>query len=296
MLMKKIAAGDRSAVTSLCIHLADRLMFVPTISTHSDVTGTTRVIIVRINEAEGVLVPAFTTDKAFAHWKATTGHSGESLQLLGADLCTAIGEGIGLLVDPGSEISIKLSPEDVASIANTQIEDIKNNNNAVADNQELGRSPKALAGSRIENENQEPSFGEQEVAPASHEHWLNAGVGSSPKGAAVEPMKKPIVVPPHSRTRKDTTLDLLRPELDPTRKRIRDVDETKDSVTSTVIRRSSLTLGVKEVQKIRDMVLGDDKKEEISKAESPKEQTYQDAHSEGSKPEKTWLGIFSTKK
>ena len=124
MLLKRIAGGDKAAIKTLCVHLADRLVFVPTIASTSDsATGSTTIEIVRIVEGAQSFVPVFTTDRTWKEWKKANGHEGDALNLLGADLCAALGNEACVAVDPGSKFSIRLSPDDVRLVADVEIDE-----------------------------------------------------------------------------------------------------------------------------------------------------------------------------
>lgn len=116
LYIQKVAAGDRSFAERLCGQLADRLLYVPT-TAQAKSGAAVKISIQKIIDAGTPCVPVFTSDKKFRAWCAHTGRPTESIALLGADLCSALGEAAHIWVDPGCDPNIKLGPDFVEQIA-----------------------------------------------------------------------------------------------------------------------------------------------------------------------------------
>ena len=121
--LKKVAAGDDSYREKLCNQLAERLVYVPSLSTMQANFGkTTRVSVVRFKDGEKDLVPIFTSERAFDAWRTSNSYPGGSFSLICADLCMALEPQSWIKIDPGTEVEVTLAPEQVDQIAQTGLD------------------------------------------------------------------------------------------------------------------------------------------------------------------------------
>lgn len=116
LYMSKVAGGELSFLERLCLQLMDRLVFIPVLDMHREGT-TASVDAVRITINNTLYVPTFTSERRFAEWRTTQEEECQSISLLGGDLCAALERGIGVVVDPGAQNSVRLQPDTVAEIA-----------------------------------------------------------------------------------------------------------------------------------------------------------------------------------
>jgi len=126
LYIQKVAAGDTSYTDRLVHRLAERLLYVPvTTSGRPEARvsgGSVKVEVVLLKETERSLVPAFTEERLLRNWCSRNGYSGESITLLGADLCAAIAAETWLWVNPGDGYAIELQPVLVEKIRQTEID------------------------------------------------------------------------------------------------------------------------------------------------------------------------------
>jgi hypothetical protein len=115
----KVAAGDESFIDKLCSQLTDRLCYIAATQVDSEFNQAT-VNVVRIKRDERSFVPLFTHERKFKSWSQSIQEKVEPVSLLGGDLCAVLGPDTGVLIDPGAENSVELSPSVVATIA-TQV-------------------------------------------------------------------------------------------------------------------------------------------------------------------------------
>lgn len=121
--LSKVSRGDKSLLEALCAHLAERLVYVPSLELSTDASsGSTSVSVVQFEEGDRRLVPAFTTEKFFKEWQQKEGQKGQAISLFGADLCAALDAETWVSVDPGSDNPVELPPLVVARIAKTGVD------------------------------------------------------------------------------------------------------------------------------------------------------------------------------
>ena len=119
LYMQKVSQGDESYVAKLITQLADRLVYVPITQRSSDADASAlKVNVVKLKEAHRSLVPVFTSEKLMADWCAKQGSGDESISLLSADLCQALGPDSWVWVNPGSESPVELQPFMVEKLRN----------------------------------------------------------------------------------------------------------------------------------------------------------------------------------
>ncbi len=112
----KVAAGDDAFIDKLCSQLTDRLCYIPAIQVSSEFNQA-KVEVIKISKERRSFVPLFTHERKFKSWSQSIEKKVEPLSLLGGDLCAVLGDDTGVLIDPGAENSVELSPEVVAKIA-----------------------------------------------------------------------------------------------------------------------------------------------------------------------------------
>lgn len=116
LYMQKVAEGDSSFLGRLCGQLADRLLVVPT-QQQSKKGQAVKVSIARIAHSNGATIPVFTSEKKFREWAGAHAHIGDSISLLGADLCGALDGATAVWIDPESQPSVRLPADAVGAIA-----------------------------------------------------------------------------------------------------------------------------------------------------------------------------------
>lgn len=126
--LQKVAQGDQSALENLCKRLAERLLIVPTVKGRSGEKGDleVKVSVVRLQEAHRTVVPVFTSERTFSDWCVSEKQQCDSISLLGADMCMALGVSSWIVIDPGAAHSAELQPFVVEKIgkANTHDSDV----------------------------------------------------------------------------------------------------------------------------------------------------------------------------
>lgn len=114
LYLQKVAEGDPNYLEKLLARLSDRLIYIPVSkksSISSSGSGTNiSISVLCLKEAHRSLVPAFTSEKVLTKWCAEKGYSGESIALLGADLCAALKNNSWLVINPGSDNPVELQP------------------------------------------------------------------------------------------------------------------------------------------------------------------------------------------
>lgn len=124
LFLQKVSQGDASYLDRLCKRLADRLIYVPLIEENSGGSKTSTTLKVFHLEKNGcTVVPAFSSERKFQAWRKNQKDNFSCEALLGADLCLALGNSAGLLVDPSSDYEVLLEPESVVSIAETPVQE-----------------------------------------------------------------------------------------------------------------------------------------------------------------------------
>lgn len=122
LYLSKVAAGDKSFVEKLCRRLADRLVFIPIVSSGNGQKGRARTMtlnVYRTEEPEREIFFIFTSERKLKAWSDKVGTKFDQVSLLGADFCTAMHAESWLRVDEGSENTVLLDPEVVSQIATT---------------------------------------------------------------------------------------------------------------------------------------------------------------------------------
>jgi hypothetical protein len=125
LYMQKVSEGDRSYVDRLCKQLSDRLVFAPVVSSPASAGGAKKATfsVLRLSEADRLLVPIFTSEKRFKEWGQKREHGGGSISLLGGDFCAALGTDTWVSIDPGFDDGLELEPSLVIKISQSGLND-----------------------------------------------------------------------------------------------------------------------------------------------------------------------------
>lgn len=126
LYIKKYKEGDVSYTERLCSQLADRLVFVP-VPEAGIVTDPqslrTKVKVIRVTDERGKAVPVFTSSERFHKWSLSGAGRVESVSLLGGDFCATLDTHTSLLLDEGSDESVKIPPLLVKKIGDIALTD-----------------------------------------------------------------------------------------------------------------------------------------------------------------------------
>lgn len=122
--LAKVAAGDKSMSDKLLHHLSDRLVYVPLVQArNTEVSGAVKLHIACLRDGDTMLTPVFTSEREALAWCSANGNSSAASEsLLGADLCAALGQNMWIVVNPGTQDSVRLAPEQVSQMAEMQTE------------------------------------------------------------------------------------------------------------------------------------------------------------------------------
>ncbi len=164
----------------LLARLSDRLIYIPASKKSSLSTGGSgtniSISVLCLKEAHRSLVPAFTSEKLLSKWCAEKGYSGESISLLGADLCAALRNNSWLVINPGSDNPVELQPFMVQKLCKIESEVF-----VLRKEEALGSAQPLVDGGQPEiNSEQAPSFEPDE---------LHADDESEPEESAESPKK-----------------------------------------------------------------------------------------------------------
>lgn len=112
LYLTKVAAGDSSFESKLAAQLTDRLLYLPLSSTKksSDKKSSSgcTIDVLQVKEDDGAYIPVFVAKKKLESWCAEKGYSTKSISLFGGDLAMVMPEGVSLLINPGSDLAVKL--------------------------------------------------------------------------------------------------------------------------------------------------------------------------------------------
>ncbi len=118
LYLLKVARGDTSCMDKLVRRLADRILCLPVLSDPSSSVATnTKLNVYRYSHFGKEIIPVFTSEAIFENWRSQVSVGVEQVQLLGGDVCAAIGSGSWLSVDEGTEHAAMLDPFVVEKIA-----------------------------------------------------------------------------------------------------------------------------------------------------------------------------------
>src|SRR5690606_5268696 len=92
-------------------------VYVPLAAPVKSSGGSTKVEVLRFNDDERVLVPAFTSERTFKNWCFEYGHNDASFTLLGGDLCAVLEDGTWLRIDQCDPHMVELAPSQVRKVA-----------------------------------------------------------------------------------------------------------------------------------------------------------------------------------
>lgn len=126
--LKRVADGDRSAISKLTNKLADKLVYVPTaapgLGTRARIE---KVQVLKIPKNGAACVPIFTSSRLFQDWAKKDDHQGDSISLLCADLAIALRNEdatTSFIVDYGSEHEATLDYAVIKAISESAPEEI----------------------------------------------------------------------------------------------------------------------------------------------------------------------------
>lgn len=119
LYLSKVASGDKSYLSKLVTRLADRLLFIPILkkSTDKKSGSAMKVNVYRHQQSDKEVIPVFTSEKNMQKWSVSISASFDQISVLGADLCTALGEQSYISIDEGTDHSVVFDPEIIIKIA-----------------------------------------------------------------------------------------------------------------------------------------------------------------------------------
>ncbi len=120
LYLAKVAAGDKSYLAKLVKRLADRLLFIPVLKKSGQASkggSSMKVNVYRHQQSNQEVIPVFTSERNMQKWSISISATFDQISVLGADLCTALGESNYISIDEGSDHAVVFDPQVIIQIA-----------------------------------------------------------------------------------------------------------------------------------------------------------------------------------
>ena len=114
--LAKVAGGDRSYLDRLCRKLSDREVFVAVRSDGVIGADAARFTLAFLINGNKSLLPVFTTKIGFKKWSGAPSAT-KPLAMLCGEVCAALPEKTGIIINPDSKDTVELNPVMVRLVA-----------------------------------------------------------------------------------------------------------------------------------------------------------------------------------
>jgi len=122
--LQQLARGDRQYFSAALELLANEILYTPvTIGEASSAGNVQKFKVVTQSSGNKKLVPTFTSEDYFANW---AGEDFQCLPVTGADLAVTLPSNSWLVVNPGMDNSIELSPEELEELIEADLQRAEN--------------------------------------------------------------------------------------------------------------------------------------------------------------------------